>query len=78
MNVVLRPRPDGPFYELVPTAGGFRCLPYYAEPDGDRVMTPTQAAEYALTVARIPGSLVIGDTRSLLPRKAAEIPPRRG
>ncbi|OQA37659.1 MAG: hypothetical protein BWY52_03350 [Chloroflexi bacterium ADurb.Bin325] len=67
--VILRPRRDGPFYELRPAAGGgFRCVPYYSEPDGGRVMTPSEAAEYAATVRRMPDSLVIGDPRTLLPR----------
>lgn len=68
MNIILRPRPDGPFYELVPTEGGFRCVPHFADPDADRVLTQSEAAEFALTIQRIEGSLVIGDTRQLLPR----------
>lgn len=66
MNVILRPDPSGPFYELMPRAsGGFRCQPYFADPDADNVMTAEEAGAYALTVQRLPDSLVIGDIRSL-------------
>jgi len=70
-NVVVRPYPHGPFYEIVPTRDGYRSVPYYAEPDGDHEMTAREAAAFVASCECIEGSVVIGDTRRILPLTAA-------
>lgn len=59
-ELLLRPRPDGPIYELRHRRdGGLMIVPYFAEPDGTRDVTESEAREFAETT-RLCGGLVIG------------------